>query len=208
MRALDDLVRAGKVLYVGISDTPAWVIAQANTLADWRGWSRFIGLQAPYNLLERELDADMLPMSQALDIGVRTWGPLSSGKLTGKHSGDKPADSKRMRQPAISTKESAIIAEVVQIAEEMGQQPAQVAINWVRQQQQRAQIIPILGARTSAQMNANLGCLDFELTTEQLNRLDTVSQIELWFPHDFLDSDMAHNLLFGGTYDLIDKPIP
>ncbi len=199
----------GKVLYIGISDTPAWLIAHANTLADLRGWSRFIGLQAPYNLLERELDADMLPMAQAFDIGVLTWGPLSSGKLTGKHSGEKPADSKRMRQPPVLTaKESAVIAEVVRIAEEIGQLPAQVAINWVRQQQQRAQIIPILGARTVDQIKTNLGCLDFELTGDQLDRLNTVSQIELWFPHDFLDSDMARNLLFGGTYDLIDKRTP
>lgn len=206
MRALDDLVRAGKILYIGISDTPAWIVSQANTLADLRGWSRFIGVQAPYNLLERELDADLLPMARAFDIGVLTWGPLSSGKLTGKHSGATPGESKRMRQPVLSEKETAVITEVVKIAEETDRLPAQVAINWVRQQRHRAQIIPILGARTEAQIKANLGCLDFELTPDQLQRLNTISQIDLWFPHDFLDSDMARNLLFGGTYDLIDQP--
>jgi aryl-alcohol dehydrogenase-like predicted oxidoreductase len=205
MRALDDMVRAGKVLYVGASDTPAWVIAHANTLADLRGWSRFIGLQAPYNLLERELEADMFPMARAFDIGALTWGPLSSGKLSGKHSQGRTSDSRRMRHVMLSEREAAIINEVVQIADEIGQSPSQVAINWIRQQQHRAQIIPIIGARTLAQFQDNLGCLDFELTPEQVQRLDTASQIELWFPHDFLAADTPKQLIHGDTYDLIDN---
>ncbi len=206
MRALDDLVRAGKVLYVGVSDTPAWIVSQANTLADLRGWSRFIGLQAPYNLLERELEADLLPMAHAFDIGVLTWGPLSSGKLSGKHSRQgEEADSKRIRHARLTDRENVIIDEVVAIAQEIGRSPSQVAINWIRQQQQRALIVPVLGARTVDQMRDNLGCLEFELSADHLRRLDTVSRMEFGFPHDFLDSDMAHNLLFGGTYDLLDN---
>lgn len=205
MRALDDLVRAGKVLYVGVSDTPAWIVSQANTMADLRGWSRFIGLQAPYNLLERELEADLLPMARALDIGVLTWGPLSSGKLTGKHSRGAATDSKRMRQARLTDRENAIIDEVVAIAQAIERSPSQVAINWIRQQQQRALIVPVLGARTAEQMRDNLGCLEFELSTDHLRRLDSVSRMEFGFPHDFLASDMARNLLFGGTYDLLDN---
>jgi aryl-alcohol dehydrogenase-like predicted oxidoreductase len=205
MRALDDVVRAGKVLYVGASDTPAWVIAHANTLADLRGWSRFIGLQAPYNLLERELEADIFPMARTLDIGVLTWGPLSSGKLTGKHSEGRTSDSKRMRSVTLTEREAAIIDTVLQIADETGHAPSQVAINWIRQQQHRAQIIPIIGARTLDQFKDNLGCLDFTLTPEQVQRLDAASRIELWFPHDFLAADTPKKLIYGGTYDLIDN---
>jgi aryl-alcohol dehydrogenase-like predicted oxidoreductase len=205
MRALDDMVRAGKVLYVGVSDTPAWVIAHANTLADLRGWSRFIGLQAPYNLLERELEADIFPMARAFDIGALTWGPLSSGKLSGKHSAGQTSDSKRMRHVTLTEREAAIINEVIKIADDIGCSPSQVAINWVRQQQHRAQIIPIIGARTVAQFNDNLGCLGFELTSDQLQRLDTISQIELWFPHDFLAADAPKRLVYGGMFDQIDN---
>ena len=176
MRALDDVVRAGKVLYVGASDTPAWVIAHANTLADWRGWSRFIGLQAPYNLLERELEADMFPMARAFDIGVLTWGPLSSGKLSGKHS---EGQTSRLKTDAPHHADRSRIRDHRnrnwQIADEIGHSPSQVAINWIRQQQHRAQIIPIIGARTLDQFRDNLGCLDVSLTPEQVQRLDAAS---------------------------------
>ncbi len=206
MRALDDVVRAGKVLYVGASDTPAWVIAQANTLADWRGWSRFIGLQAPYNLLERELEADMLPMARALEIGVLAWGPLSSGKLSGKHREGQTPDTKRMRHTTLTDRESAIVETVIGVAEEIGCSPAQVAINWIRAQQHRAQIIPIIGARTLDQFRDNLACLGVSLTPDQVQRLDAASAIELWFPHDFLAADTPKKLIYGGTYDQIDLP--
>jgi aryl-alcohol dehydrogenase-like predicted oxidoreductase len=205
MRALDDMVRAGKVLYVGISDAPAWVVTHANTLADWRGWSRFIGLQAPYNLLERELEADILPMAHAFEIGVLTWGPLSSGKLTGKHSGQGSGDTKRHWWDHLTERETAIVGEVVSIAEEIGRTPSQVAINWIRQQQHRALIIPVLGARTADQIKDNLGCLEFTLPDDQLQRLDRVSRMEFGFPHDFLASDMTKSLVHGGMLDQIDK---
>lgn len=205
VRALDDMVRAGKVLYVGASDTPAWVIAHANTLADLRGWSRFIGLQAPYNLLERELEADIFPMARMFDIGVLAWGPLSSGKLSGKHSEGRASDSKRMHHVMLTEREAAIIDEVIRVADEIGRSPAQVAINWIRQQQHRAQIVPIIGARTLEQFRDNLACLDFQLAPEHIQRLDSVSQIELWFPHDFLAADTPQKLIYGGTYDQIDN---
>lgn len=205
LRALDDAVRAGQVLYAGISDTPAWVIAQANTIAALRGLTPFCALQAPYNLLERELEADLLPMAQAFGINALAWGPLSSGKLSGKHSGDAPAESKRMRRAELSERETAVIAVVQRIAAEVGRSPAQVAINWIRQRPQHPRIIPILGARTEAQIRDNLGCLEWALTPEQIAQLDEVSAIPLWFPHDFLQAPMARDLIFGGTYEQIDQ---
>lgn len=206
MRGLDDLVRMGKVLYVGISDTPAWVVAQANTLADLRGWSRFVGVQFPYNLLEREPEGDLLTMARAFDITAVTWGALSSGKLTGKHSGHTQGETKRRWWSQVPEREQAIIGEVVKIAGEIGRTPSQVAITWVRQQQGRASIIPVLGARTAEQMQDNLGCLDFALADDQLARLEALSAPELGFPHDFLAADSIRGLVYGDTYDRLDRP--
>src|SRR5579862_3890741 len=84
VRALDDQVRLGKVLYVGISDSPAWVVAQANTLADLRGWSPFVGLQLPYSVASRDPERELMPMAAALGLAVVAWGILGSGVLTGK----------------------------------------------------------------------------------------------------------------------------
>lgn len=208
MRALDDMVSAGKVLYVGISDAPAWVVAQANTLADLRGWSRFVGVQFPYNLLEREPEGDLLTMAKAFDIAAVTWGALSSGKLTGKHSGHTTGETKRRWWDSVPERERAIIGEVVKIAGEIGRTPSQVAIRWVIQQQHRALIIPVLGARTADQMKDNLGCLDFSLSDDQLTRLEQISAPELGFPHDFLASDSIQYLIYGDTQDRLDLHRP
>ncbi|MBI5961656.1 MAG: aldo/keto reductase, partial [Chloroflexi bacterium] len=205
VRALDDMVSAGKVLYIGISDTPAWVVAQGNTLADLRGWSRFVGVQAPYNLLERELEGDMLPMAHAFDMAAVTWGSLSSGKLTGKHSGHAAGETKRHWWSSVPERETAIIGEVVKIAGEIEHTPSQVAINWVRQQQHRTVIIPLLGARTAEQITDNLGCLDFTLSDEHLTRLNEISEMNLGFPHNFLASDGARRLVYGSTIDRLDN---
>jgi aryl-alcohol dehydrogenase-like predicted oxidoreductase len=96
MRGLDDMVRQGKVLYVGISDAPAWWIAQANTLAELRGWTKFTGLQIEYNLIERTVERELVPMKKALNLGVLAWSPLARGVLTGKYHGDGKADGGRM----------------------------------------------------------------------------------------------------------------
>jgi len=211
MRALDDLVRAGKVLYVGISDTPAWIVSQANTLADLRGWSRFVGLQVQYNLIERSIERDLLPMARAFDVGVTAWGTLRAGVLTGKYSQPDPDEPKRLGDQQLSEREQAIVDEVLKIAEEIGRSPAQVAINWARQQpfdetQGRSNtIIPIIGARTVRHLRDNLACLEFELTGEQLARLNQVSQFDLGFPHDFLASDGVKDVVFGGNLSRIDN---
>lgn len=198
MRALDDLVRAGKVLYVGISDTPAWVVSQANVLADLRGWSRFVSMQAPYSLADRALERDLLPMSEAHGMSVLAWGVLEGGELTGKYNA--PTDEPK-RSKDTSERIRSIASRLMELAEEIGRTPSQVAINWVRQQPYR--MIPILGARTEKQLQDNLGCLDFELTEEQIHSLSEANPIELGFPHSFLGSDHVRGLIFGKTFTQI-----
>lgn len=204
MRALDDLVRAGKVLYIGISDTPAWIVSQANTLAELRGWSRFVGLQVPYALNSREVERDLLPMARAFDMALLAWAPLSGGELTGKYQ--QPNDApRRYGDEPLSEYTKTCAEAVMHMAQEIGRTPAQVAINWVRQQQERALTIPIVGARTAAQMRENLGCLEFTLTSDQLRRLDEISNVKPGFPHSFLASDHVHELIHGNTLPLLDS---
>ena len=198
MRALDDLVRAGKVLYVGISDTPAWVVSQANMLADLRGWSRFVAYQGEYSLASRAPERDILPMAQALGMTFLAWGILEGGELTGKYNipSDEPKRSKDSNERIKN-----IASTLMELAKEVGHTPSQVALNWVRQRPYH--IIPIIGARSEKQLTDNLGCLDFELTEEQIKCLNDASPIDLGFPHSFLGSDHVHGLIFGETFSQI-----
>ncbi len=203
LRGMDDLVRSGKVNYIAISDTPAWIVAEANAIANLRGWSPFIGIQVPYSLLHRDLDWAVLPMAQHWGMAVLPWGLLSSGVLTGKFL-DEVDQSTRVDPEMLDLSDKAMqtILEVQKISGETGRSMAQVAIAWVRQQQERAQMIPILGARNLEQLKDNMGALDFTLTDDQLERLDGVSRIKLGFPHNFLPKNRN---IFGATYDLIDN---
>jgi len=202
MRAFDDLVKAGKVLYVGISDAPAWVVSQANTLAELRGWSRFVGLQLKYSLLERTPERELLPMAKAFDIAVTAWSPIAAGVLTGKYL--KGITSKRIASNSqlFNEHHTEIVKEVVKIAEEIGCQPVHVALNWLRQRNQV--IIPIIGVTKSVQMEDCIKSLDYKLNNEQMERLDDISQIVLGFPHDFLRSENIVNVVYGGMRDKID----
>ena len=208
MRSLDDLIRSGKILYIGISDVPAWVVSNANAIADLRSWSSFIGLQIMYNLIERSAERELLPMARALDIGVTVWSPLGGGVLSGKYNKENTKEQKRfnvnnpMSASFVNERNISIATEVQAIAKEITKTPSQVALNWIRQRQNdNAVMIPIVGARTEVQIKDNLGCLDFELTTEQLKRLDEKSKIQLGFPHDF----MSEAFLYGNTFSLIDN---
>jgi len=205
MRALDDLVRAGKVLYVGISDAPAWWVARANTLAELNGWTPFVGLQIEYNLIERTPERELLPMAEALGLTVTPWSPLASGWLTGKYAG-KAKEARRLDQtPAFAKRterNTAIAATVVKVARAAGKTPAQVALNWLRA---RPDTIPILGARTLSQFQDNLDCLKWSLKPKQLAQLDEVSHIDLGFPRDFLDKPFVRDFLHGGTFGRIQR---
>ena len=207
MRGLDDLVRTGKVLYVGVSNAPAWVVAQANTLAELRGWTRFVGLQAEYNLLERTAERELLPMAKALGIGVLAWAPLAGGVLSGKYvlKGDviHLDDSLRGAQfngERLTREAMQIVAALVEVAAELGHPPAQVALNWLRQSPSAP--IPIVAGRTLAQITQNIGCLEFTIDPELMDRLDAASHIELGFPHQFLAYEPLRQALFGAKRDL------
>lgn len=202
LRGLDDLVRAGKVLYIAISDTPDWIVAEANAIAELRGWARFIGLQVPYSLLDRAIERALIPMAHHWDMAVLPWGLLEAGILSGKFQQPLTAPTRLdANKLDLSDKARAIVAEVQAIAAEAGRSMAQVAINWARQNPQ-AQMIPILGARRAEQLQDNLGVLEWALTAEQLRRLNEVSAIDLGFPHGFLD---GNPYVFGATFNKIDN---
>jgi len=210
MRALDDVVRAGKVIYAGISDTPAWIVSQANTMAELRGWSRFVGLQIPYSLVERAPERDLLPMARAFDMAVTTWGALGGGVLTGKYrkgqphpKGNRLSDTGSWGEKTLSERNLTIASVVEQVARELDKTPSQVAIAWVLAQRAHANIIPILGARRLAQLEDNLAALAVNLPPTALQRLHEASQIELGFPHEFLVE--ARHLIFGETFAAIDN---
>lgn len=201
MRALDDLVRAGKVLYTGISDTPAWLVARCNTLAEWRGWNAFIGLQVEYSLITRDAERDLLPMGEHFGMSTTAWGPLAGGALTGKYLEDEKAGRLKAGSKRLNPRSVKIAKTVVRIAEQQGCSPAHVALNWVRRR-----AIPIVGARNAKQLKDSLGCLDHPLHSRQMDALDKVSAIEYGFPHEFLNSDGVRQVLFGGLYNQIEHP--
>jgi aryl-alcohol dehydrogenase-like predicted oxidoreductase len=199
-RAFDDLVSAGKVHYVGFSDTPAWVIAQAVATAEVRGWARPVAAQLPYSIADRDAERELMPMARSLDLAVTTWGILEGGALTGKYleEGDGPR-----RYGSAGERVNAIAREVIVVAEELGATPAQVATAWVRSRPWP--IVPIVGARSVEQMRENLGVLELELSDEQSGRLSEASGFSVGFPRDFLESDHVRGLIFGDTFDLIDN---
>ena len=207
MRGLDDLVRQGKVLYVGISDVPAWWIAQANTLADLRGWSRFIGLQIPYNLIERTVERELIPMAKALDIGVTAWSPLSNGVLTGKYHGHGGSELGRMNSETMKTfmpeqqRATRVVAAVKIVSEQTGCSMAQVALAWLRYRP--VPVIPIIGARKLTQLQDNLASFDLELSAEHLKSLEEASRVELGFPQDLYAIKAVGAIRYGGMRDRI-----
>jgi aryl-alcohol dehydrogenase-like predicted oxidoreductase len=200
VRAFDDLVRAGKVLYVGFSDTPAWVVARAHAIATLRGWTAPVAVQLPLSLADRGAQRDLLPMANDLDLAVCAWGTLEGGTLTGKYFSKDSGPRRYSRDPGET--EQALAREVMAVAEETDSSPAQVAINWVRQQP--GLVIPIIGARTEAQVRDNLACLEHELSPEQLDRLTAAAPLNLGFPHSFLASEHVTQLIFGETRPRID----
>jgi aryl-alcohol dehydrogenase-like predicted oxidoreductase len=167
MRGLDDLVRAGKVLYVGISDAPAWWIAQANTLAHLRGWSPFIGLQIEYNLIERTVERELIPMAKALNLGLTAWSPLSNGVLTGKYHGHGSSEPGRMSVEMMKPfmpepqRTDRIVTAIKTVSDQTGRSTAQVALAWLRNRS--VPVIPIIGARKLSQLQDNLASFDLTL---------------------------------------------
>ncbi|MCU0390981.1 MAG: aldo/keto reductase [Thermoflexibacter sp.] len=197
MKGLEDLVSSGKVHYIGVSDTPAWVVSKANTLSELRGWAAFVGLQIEYSLIQRTPERDLIPMAHHFGMAITPWSPLGAGMLTGKYNESIPSNGVRLSEKSLKINEHnrSIAKEVSSIAQELGVTPAQVALNWLRQQ--HSQIIPIVGSRKVTQIKDSLACLDFVIPNEQLQRLNKISAIELGFPHDFLNQPAVRVNVFG-----------
>ena len=188
MRALDDLVRSGKVRYVGFSDTPAWKVAQAQVTAHFRGWAPLVALQIEYSLLERTVEGELIPMALELGLGVTPWSPLRSGALSGKYTrenaGKQKADRGAWAESSLNEKTYALIDLLQRVAKEQDSTVARVALAWVQGRPGVASTI--LGARTLEQLDNNLGALDVKLTPAQVQALDELSKPTLDFPAEFL----------------------
>jgi aryl-alcohol dehydrogenase-like predicted oxidoreductase len=207
MRGLDDLVRQGKVLYVGISDAPAWWIAQVNTLARLRGWSPFVGLQIEFSLIERTVERELIPMARASNLGLTAWSPLAGGVLTGKYHGHGSSEPGRMSGDMMKEflpeqqRTERIVSAVKTVSDEVGRSMAQVALAWLRYRP--VPVIPIIGARKLSQLQDNLASFDLVLSADQLKTLDEASRIELGFPHDFYAKELVRTFVYGGLRDQI-----
>jgi len=198
MRALDDAVRAGKVRYIGVSDTPAWKVVQGQYEALFRNWAPFIALQIEYSLMERSVEADLLPMAQELGLGVTPWSPLKGGLLSGKYGRHRHPESEGRHKPGskyLIEHTYQILDALDDVAKEQGQGMAAVALAWCRMRPGVAS--PILGARTLDQLDSNLQALGLELSQDQMDRLNTASEPAPVFPHSFLAN--TRHVMQGGT---------
>ena len=197
MRALDDLVRAGKVRYIGFSDTPAWKVSQAQTTALFRGWTPLVALQIEYSLLERTVEGELVPMAQELGLGITPWSPIAGGVLSGKFKREEAATATSDRGTRslsrLTERTFTILDEVKRVAASLGTTPAAVALAWVQSRPGVASTI--IGARRLDQLDANLAALDLRLAPEHVQALDAVSVPSLNFPANFLGGAISfmHN---------------
>lgn len=206
LRAFDDLARAGKIVHAGLSDTPAWQASRMQAIAELRGWIPLIALQIPYNLTERTVERELMPMALEMGMGVLPWSPLAGGVLSGKYSrGDlgssasvEPGKGSRkdinLATGRLSPRNLEIAGVVSDIAGEIGVTSAQVALAWTLLNPAVAS--PLIGARTLGQLEDNLAALGVTFSEEQVARLDAASKIELGFPHDLLKDGPA-SMMFG-----------
>lgn len=211
VRAFDDVVRAGKVRYVGLSNFPAWRVSRAQAIAELRGWAPIAGIQIEYSLVERTAERELLPMAEALGLAVALWSPLGGGLLTGKYregqSGRQTVNGGPVHSEETQQK-TRIVDEVLRIAREVGTTPAQVAIAWVRARVRASAttLIPLLGANTRAQLADNLAALGFSLSDDQLRRLDEVSAVPLGIPHEAIAKPRNRATVSGGVHDRLHGP--
>ena len=199
MAALDDLVRAGKVRYIGVSDTPAWKVAQANTLAQFRGWSAFAALQIEYSLLERTVEQDLIPMALEFGLGVTPWSPLKSGALSGKYTranaGQQKGDRGVFLDGSLNEETYAVIDQLEIIAKAHDTSVAAVSLAWLSAKP--GVTSPIIGARRLSQLEDNIKALDVKLGADEIATLDKLTQPKLNFPHNMLP--MAPMIINGGA---------
>jgi aryl-alcohol dehydrogenase-like predicted oxidoreductase len=206
LRSFDDLVRSGKVLYIGLSDVPAWQASRMQAIAELRGWTQFCALQISYSLVERTVERELIPMAREMGFGVSPWAPLGQGILTGKYTrddlvpGDMSSISSRKEINAVTgklTEKNLQIADlVVEIASEIGCTPAQLAVAWTLANP--AVCSPVVGVRTPAQLEDNLGALAADISPDQLARLNEISAVPPVFPLDTLKGP-AEGMMFGNV---------
>lgn len=210
VRGFEDLVRSGKILHAGLSNFPAWRVAEAATLSSLRGWAQIAGIQVEYSLAERTADRELLPMAEALGLAVATWSPLGGGFLTGKY---RTSDDGRLTKLGMlvhtekSERETRILDAVLAVAGEIGASATHVAIAWLLHKAATSTntLIPILGSRTREQLDATLGALAVTLSPQQIETLDKASAIPLGVPHDQFNSSEA--ILTGGTPGVLTSPL-
>lgn len=204
LRAFDDLVRSGKVLYIGLSDTPAWQAARMQAIAELRGWTQFCGLQISYSLTERTVEHELIPMAQEMGMGVCPWSPLGGGVLSGKYSkADLAAEidtasrkGQNVMTGRLSEKNLHMAEAVGDVAKDIGTSSAQVALAWLLSKP--AVCSPVLGVRTMAQLDDNLGALNVELSAQHIARLDAASHVAPIFP-EYVLKGPAEGMVFGGV---------
>jgi aryl-alcohol dehydrogenase-like predicted oxidoreductase len=199
MDALDDLVRSGKVRYLGFSDAPAWKVTEAQMLARFQNLAPLVALQIEYSLLERTVEGELIPMARAMGLGVTPWSPLKSGVLSGKYTRENDGKHETRRGPFVTShlneRTHGIVDELAKIAKALDSTPARVALSWV--QSRPGVTATIVGARTLAQLDDNLAALDVKLAPEQVAALDALSKPTLGFPIAFLE-DRASSFMHPG----------
>jgi aryl-alcohol dehydrogenase-like predicted oxidoreductase len=205
VRALDDVVRAGKVLYVGISDAPAWVVSRANTLSEWRGWNAFAACQVPYSLLQRDIEREILPMAEAFGMTVAAWSPLAGGILSGKFSRPDGLDAgTRIDRASLTEHDHAVAGAVQEVADQVGATPSQVAIAWTMARSDN--VHPIVGARRLEQLRDNLGAADLQLPSDAVGHLEQATGFVPGFPRQFIAETTPW--VFGAADADVDAPLP
>jgi len=201
MQGLNDLVRSGKVHYIGISDCPAWQVAQLNTIAELRGWTRFVAYQGRYNFSERDLEREVIPMSVSLGLGVVPWGVFGLGKFTGKYrKGEEPPKDSRLGIKMTDT-DYIFMDTIQQIADEVHRSPAQVVLNWVLNQY--GITCPVIGCRTIEQLEENMCSLEFNLSQDHTDKIQELANFSIGFPHNFIGTSFHNSpwLKTAGTID-------
>lgn len=206
MRAFDDLVRSGKVLYVGLSSFPAWRVATGATIAAAHGWTPLVAIQTEYSLVERAAERDLLPMAEGFGLGVLGYTPLGGGMLTGKYrrgeSGRAQSSISQFLHREFDGNKATILDTVEAIALEANVTADAVAISWSMSKG----VIPIVGPRTADQLETNLAASQLQLSAEHIGRLDAASAIPLGYPHNMKTDPGAIHAVTGGKADLLDAP--
>ncbi|MDB5297164.1 MAG: aldo/keto reductase [Phycisphaerales bacterium] len=204
-RGLDDLVRAGKVVYAGLSNFPAWRVAAAAVTADLRGWVPVAAIQVEYSLLQRTTERELLPMADGLGLGVMGWSPMAGGLLTGKYRNGERGRATDLKASVLHddpARHGPVLDALVAVADEVRSTPGRVAIAWVSGKG----VLPVLGPRTRAQLDDNLAAAALKLSADHVRRLDAVSATPAGYPHELLAADDQRATMTGGRWEQIDRP--